>query len=352
MTRNKQPKKAKLDTVIDFSDEAYLKAMGEPLPQHSKNELDEAKNDYLLEKQLNGLSKETIHSYDNSLGLAFAFVDNELKHKPLMEWTQKDLDKITANILSGKKMKTNEPLADTTRETYLRNLRQFVKWLGQNGYISNELYVRRFKAAQAPPKMYTEDELYILSEQPELISRCSFIEIRNYIMVMVLIETGVRKRSLINIRICDVDTKNNQIQIVKSKNKEVYCVRFSENVSLLLKKYIAIRMQNGVEETDVLFCDSYQRPLTPSGITNILKKYIENKGVKFKGIHAFRHACATMMVKNGANVADVAQQTGHKDLRQVQGYAHAVVAINQEKFSVYSPLANKPKQSNNSYNYH
>lgn len=352
MTQSKLPKKARINTIIDFSDEAYLKAIGEPIPQHSKLELEEAKNEYLIEKRVSGLSEHTLRSYDNSLGLAFTFIDDTTKKKPLMEWTQKDLDNIMANIISGKKMKTDEPLSDKTRETYLRNLRQFVKWLEQNEYVKHGLYVRKFKAAQAPPKMYTEEELYILSEPPQNIARCSFMEIRNYIMVMVLIETGIRKRSLINIRICDVDTTNNQIQIVKSKNKEVYCVRFSENVSLLLKKYIAIRMDKSEDDTAFLFCDSYQRPLTPSGVTNILKKYIENKGVKFKGLHSFRHSMASLMVKNGANIADVAQQTGHKDLRQVQGYIHAVTAINQEKFSMYSPLANKPKQSNNSYNYH
>ena len=349
MAQSKLPKKARMDSIVDFSDEAYLKAIGEPVPQHSKLELEEAKNEYLIEKKISGLSEKTLKSYDNSLGLAFMFIDNKTRKKPLIEWTQKDLDKISANIISGMKMKKEEPLSDKTKETYLRSLRQFVKWMEENNYVDHGLYVRKYKAAQAPPKMYTEEELYILSEPPQNMNRCSFMEIRNYIMVMVLIETGVRKRSLINIRICDVDTTNNQIQIVKSKNKEVYCVRFSENVSILLKKYIAIRMDRAEDDTGFLFCDSYQRPLTEYGVTNILKKYIENKGVKFRGTHAFRHSLVTCMIKNGANVADVAQQTGHKDLRQVQGYAHAVVAINQEKFSMYSPLANKPRTSKQHY---
>ncbi len=262
-------------------------------------------------------------------------------NKNLSEIEQIDIDSITANILDGKKRKTGEPLAPKTVETLLRNFRQLVKWCVEGGRMQGNLFVKAYKAPQAAPKMYTEDELRILSTPPKTPAHSNFFDLRNYTIVMFLMETGVRRTSLINIRICDVDLRNNQVQIVRSKNKSVYCVRITNVVANLLQKYIFFRTngQTDVVETDVLFCDQYQRPITQDGINTILKKYVESRGVKYRGIHAFRHSCATMMVKNGATVAEVAQQTGHKDLRQVEGYVHAVQSMPQDKIDKLSPLA-------------
>lgn len=313
----------------------------EPPPTNA-TELDAAKRQYIAEKQACGLKPETIHSYENALSLAFSYIPVSIKNTPLDYWTQYDVDLITNNILEGRKMKTGEQLAPQTRETYLRNLRQFVKWCREKKFISENIIVRKYKAPQAPPKMYTEEEIYKLSRPPELLERLPFTEMRNYVICMVLIETGMRRKSLVNLRICDLDLQHNQIQVATSKNGNVYRVTISNNTVVLLDKYLMFRAPSGggVQATDVLFCDEFQRPLTPDGLSTIMTKYIKSKGVKCRGLHSFRHTTATLMVKNGATVADVAMQTGHRDLRQVQNYVHAVTAMSLDKFNQFSPLAN------------
>lgn len=342
---NQNLKKGKL-TTANFSAMTNKYAIAETTPATQNAELTQAIEAYLLDKTTNGLSKHTMRSYENALEQVVSFVSEESKIKTLAEWSQVDLDKTYINIQNGKNGKTGKPLAEKTKETYLRNFRLFVRWLVVNGYIASNLYVKPFRAPQAPPKMYTKEEIYKLIQPPVALERMSFLEFRNYVITMVLIETGVRRSSLINIKIRDVDLENNQIQIVRSKNKNVYCVRLTEEVTELLRKYLMFRApyNSDVQNYEVLFCDEYQRPLTANGISTIIAKYLKSRGIECKGIHAFRHSAATMMYENGASVAEVAQQTGHKDLRQVEGYIHTVTAMQQDKIEKYSPLANAPRK--------
>ena len=340
MTIQHNQAKKKLDAIVDFSDEAYFRATMQPIEAKEQTELETAIQDYLMDRQLNGVQSTTIHTYECHLRQVLIRIPEDLKQKPLNEYMQQDLDNITSEIMHAQKLKTGEPVADKSKESYLRNFRQFVKWCVSNGKMLSTLYVRGYRAPQAPPKMYTKEELIQLTRPPLIPSRMRFIDTRDYLIAMVFAETGIRRRSLVNIRICDLQLDENRIQIVQSKNKSVYMVAISDNLVSLIKKYLVIRTNTGdVIETDKLFCDEHQNELKPDAINDIMRRYAAQRGVKCKGVHAFRHSCATLMVENGATVAEVAQQTGHKDLRQVQGYVHAVTAMKKEKFDKLSPLA-------------
>ena len=348
MGTSKYQKKAKLTTsMADFSDGVLRRLETEPLEPVQESQIEQAIREYILDKQARGVSPATIRSYETALKSVLTFIPEQTKRKPLADWTQPDLDEIHIAIQHGKQADKDKPLAPKSVETYLRNFRQLVTWLtdAERRYMTSNLYLKPFRAPQAPPKMYTRDEIFKLSQLPKALERMSFTELRNYVMTMVLIETGIRKSSLINIKISDVDLELHQIQIAKSKNKNVYMVALTKNTTDLLKKYLSVRAPHmgGVSESDKLFCDEYQRPLTSNGISTIMRKYVESRGVKNRGIHSFRHACATLMKQNGASTAEIAQQTGHKDLRQVEGYVHAVTALHQDKIDKYSPLANAPR---------
>jgi len=304
-----------------------------------KNGIEELIEKFLVASRLRGNSEVTTQSYTTILKAVVSYIPSDIKAKQPTKWTQKDINTITANIQCGMNHKNGKVLAPKTIETYLRNFKVLVKWCADNGYMKKNLAVTKYKAPQAPPKVYTDEEIRTLVAEP--LKPNNFLEIRNYTMTLIFSETGVRKTSLLNIRLCDVDMENNKITIIRSKNGDIYTVGFTELTKKWLNLYLAIRTngQTDVQETDVLFCDEYQRQLSNDGITSIMKKYVESRGVKYRGVHAFRHYCATAMVKNGATVAEVAQQTGHKNLKQVEGYVHAVQSMPQEKLNKLSPLA-------------
>ena len=336
MGTNKAPKKAKLETIVHMPDDGGLKmSLSNP-----KTELDMAFRDFLMEKKLSGKAEKTVKSYQSLLTQAFMFVPFELYETPLSEWTQVDIQNIVYDIASGTSISTRKPLAKKTIESYLRNFRIFIAWCVATNRMKNGLSVQSYRAPQSQPKMYTDEELRIILTPPAAFKPLTFLELRNYVMCLVLTETGIRKNSLLNLTINDVDLRRSVLTIRTSKNKYVYCTAFSDTTKDYLERYISVRTKDkSVTKDDYLFTDSYQRQLTEYGIVSILKKYITDKGVQFRGLHAFRHSCATRMAINGATSSEIAQQTGHRDIKQVDNYVHAVTALDKEKFDKYTSLS-------------
>jgi len=69
-----------------------------------------------------------------------------------------------------------------------------------------------------------------------------------------------------------------------------------------------------------------------------LKAGLEKSG----GCHLFRHACATHMLENGADIRYVQEQLGHSSLQTTQVYAQVSLAKLKEAHAKTHPSA-KPQ---------
>ena len=72
----------------------------------------------------------------------------------------------------------------------------------------------------------------------------------------------------------------------------------------------------------------------------MVKKYTEKAELgKTGGCHLLRHACATHMLDNGADIRHVQEQLGHASLQTTQIYAHVSLAKLKEAHSKSHPTA-------------
>ena len=73
------------------------------------------------------------------------------------------------------------------------------------------------------------------------MKKCSFAEYRTWVIINFLVATGVRSRSLRNIKIEDLDFDNELIHIKVTKNRKAIIIPMGKTIKKILLEYLRIR---------------------------------------------------------------------------------------------------------------
>lgn len=70
--------------------------------------------------------------------------------------------------------------------------------------------------------------------------------------------------------------------------------------------------------------------------------YLRRAGIARGGCHRFRHACATLMLENGADIRFIQQLLGHASLATTQIYTHVSIGQLQRIHDLTHPTSRAP----------
>jgi integrase/recombinase XerD len=192
----------------------------------------------------------------------------------------------------------------------------------------NENFIPHFKMQtikvdKTPVETYTDDELRLLLKKPN-IKECSFTEYQCWVITNFLFATGVRQRSLNNIKVKDVDLDNNLVYVNVTKNRKPLIVPINQILSGILKEFLSYRQFTNSEDT--LFCNIFGKPLIKSTGYHMLYDYNKKRGVETTGIHRYRHTFAKQWILNGGNVVALSKLLGHSNLSITQNYINLLAS--------------------------
>ena len=164
----------------------------------------------------------------------------------------------------------------------------------------------------------------ILTDQ-ELSSFFEVIEdslLSHKIMLKLLFYTGLRVSELVNIKISDIDIKNNKIFVNQGKGSKDRYVLFPEAFRLVIEAYLA--NSNGKQ---YLFESNRGTKYTPRRIQQVVSGYMENAGINTDpnrrlGPHIFRHQFLTFLTKKGMSDAQIQIISGHSTKKSLEVYQH------------------------------
>ncbi len=166
---------------------------------------------------------------------------------------------------------------------------------------------------------FSKDQLQRLFNQAD---RRTFTGLRNYVMMMVMLDTGVRVKELCQIDMVDVLWDDNSIVIRHPKNGYVRRVPISEETIKALEQYVNHRGQN--IGNNALFVTLDDKRISKRQVQNFLSQY--GKGASITDVrcspHTFRHTFAKMALQGGANMFELQQILGHSSLEMVRVYVH------------------------------
>src|SRR6266850_139937 len=172
-------------------------------------------------------------------------------------------------------------------------------------------------------------------QSPSVPIEESFLLRRDRALLELLYAAGLRVSELTGLNLADMDQKD-RILRVRGKGSKERIVPYGAKAQEALEKYWPLRElllepTNGTSGrdapyTEAVFLNYSGRRLTQRSVGRIVKKYVRIANVNWDlHPHSMRHAFATHLLADGADLRAIQELLGHQSLSTTQKYTHASI---------------------------
>ena len=274
--------------------------------------LEEGCDKYLDNCRARNLREGTINHYRQSYVQFYKYFGKEML-----------VSEITEEVYQKYVVYLRETLHnDVSINAYLRDFITTIHFFMNEGYLPR-FRMQAIKVDRSGVETYSEQELMTLLKKPN-IKKCTFTEYQCWVMTNFLFSTAVRQRSLMHIRIKDIDFENCVVHVTVTKNRKNLIVPFNKTLGNILREFLKYRQYKSDE--DFLFCNVFGQQLVKSTCYHMLYEYNKRRGVETTGIHRYRHTFAKQWILNGGNVVSLSKLLGHSSLQITQNYINLLVS--------------------------
>ena len=254
--------------------------------------------------------------------------------KPVIERYQK--------TLFYARKEDGSPLTLSTQSARLSYLKQYFKWLlRENHLLSNPASgIELPKVEKRLPKhILTDAEAESILMQPDLTAP---LGIRDRALLETLYSTGVRRSELGRLRLQDLDLERGTVIVRQGKGRKDRLIPIGARALAWLDRYVReVRPGYVVEPDDGrLFLSHWGGPLSPNNLCSLVSRHVHASGLTHAGgCHLFRHAMATLMLENGADIRFIQAMLGHVKLTTTEIYTHISIKKLKEIHTATHPSA-------------
>jgi integrase/recombinase XerD len=255
------------------------------------------------------------------------------------------LESYQAYLASYRKV-DGEPLELSTQATRLNPLKAFCKWLVRKRHLqydpSLELILPRLPR-RLPCRVPTVEEMKRVIGGAESASPQA---VRDRAIMETLYSTGLRRMELVRLRLRDVSLDGGTVVVRGGKGRRDRIVPLGLRAAASIDRYLReVRplLQSGLDRGEVFLTD-YGEPFRRNRLGDRMHRYVARAGLP-GACHVFRHACATHMLDNGADIRFIQAILGHADLSTTQIYTHVSIERLQEVYRRAHPRARRASKA-------
>ena len=264
-----------------------------------------------LEKNL---SQNTLDSYKNDLQKFRNFLEKNNK-------TALNADHFL--ILSFLSMLLDQGFSSKTVSRNISSLKSFYKYLISVDHLkfSPMSNIDAPKSGLFLPTTLTVEETQLILDAP---NEKRPIELRDKAMLYALYATGMRISELISLNMHNVDLVRGSVQVIGKGGKE-RMIPLTDDAIKFIKLYIteAREILSKGKDHNNLFLSTHGKQISRHSFWHRIKAYLKRVNInKDVHPHTLRHAFATHMLNNGADLRSVQLLLGHSDLATTQIYTH------------------------------
>ncbi|MCC6806720.1 MAG: site-specific tyrosine recombinase XerC [Deltaproteobacteria bacterium] len=240
------------------------------------------------------------------------------------------------------------PLSFQSQHHRLSALKVFFRWLAKENYIlsnpASELELPKV-GKRLPKSVLTPSEIERVLSVADVKTP---LGIRDRAMMETFYSSGIRRGELLRLKLYDLDQERGTIAIRQGKGNKDRVVPVGDRALAWLDKYTGEVRPTLVCEPDegTVFLTARGAEFLRENLTSLIAGYVERSGIGKKGsCHLFRHAMATAMLENGADIRFIQALLGHSRIETTQIYTEVSIKKLKEIHSATHPARMKKKRT-------
>jgi integrase/recombinase XerC len=227
----------------------------------------------------------------------------------------------------------------------LAAVRAFFKFLSRERELAENpaAVVSTPKLARTLPRIMTEEEMNdFLDRVGQAAQSGDPALVRDRAILELLYASGLRVSELTGLDLRNVNFGDG-IVLVRGKGDKERIVPFGSKARAAITAYLPVRekvlQENKTRET-ALFLNARGGRLTPRSVDRLLKKHIRQFGPNVKvSPHSLRHAFASHLLAEGADLRAIQEMLGHKSLATTQKYTQVSIKQLMDVYDKTHPKA-------------
>ena len=267
------------------------------------------------------MSLNTASSYKADLNIFFAFINQQNLNVKTLEQT--DINKFFQN-------QRERGFSDNTISRRLSTLKQFFKFLVKEGLFDQNPCedIKNFKRTKKIPGYLSEVEIFKILNCASTGGKNKVEKARNKALIETLYGSGMRVSELVSLK-KSLFIGNPELILIKGKGNKERMVPISKIALSAIKKYLKELKKTNLElyKSEFLFPSrSKNGYLNRERFFLIIKEIARSAGLNIQNVspHKIRHAFASHLLSNGADLRVIQTILGHKNLSTTEIYTHVL----------------------------
>ena len=261
-----------------------------------------------------GLSNNTILAYKSDLKIFLIWLDDN-KEK------FSNVDRIIINNYLAYRLDNGASLS--TIQRIITCIKSFYSFLFENNIIKYNpaQLIENPKKRRKLPTIITESEVMKLLDSPDVKTNKG---LRDKCILELLYSSGLRISELLSIKINQISKEKKFLKIKGKGNKERLVPIGSSAMNLLIVYLDTYRSSiKNTNNIDILFINENGSIISRQACWEMIQRYASISLINKKiSPHNLRHAFATHLLNNGADLRTVQMLLGHASLSTTQIYTH------------------------------
>jgi len=274
----------------------------------------EKQKEFLLTKKLEGLSECTLRDYVNH----FQYLNNWILYEYCEETDIENrfVDKGLFMAYIGYMILQFKPATVNIR---LRTMKCYLRYLFVEGIIKEDISAK-LKLVKVPKDTIQPLSAGEVKKILKILDLANYAEYRDFCMMLVMLETGVRVNEACNLMVSDI---NKKIRLLTVRS-ETAKTREERHLPISLKTMRYLERLINIAETNselYLFNSSYGGRMETLSVIKNFEKYGKKAGVRHRCTpHIFRHTMAVNSVKAGMDIFTLQKLLVHNNITTTRQY--------------------------------